>query len=1065
MGSVIYRPTPEEICHPPHRPVPGNARAPACLQTVLLTLALLLSAWSPRLSAAERAATPPLAYAPAPVDNPLKGFVPYLRADPTFPHSLEWDYTPLAAVMTGPTNFHWAPFEAKLDAAAARGHAFIARFHLEWPGRSTAVPQYLLDAGLTLRRWTNTNTQPFPPAIDHTPDYEDPRLRAALTNFIHALGQRYDGDPRLGFLELGLLGSWGEWHTHPNTEWFASQAVQREVLDAFEAAFTRTRLLARYPAGPGNTRYADNSRRALGYHDDSFAWATVHTGRPGDAWFFETRLRTAGAIDKWRTQPVGGEVRPEVWKCLFDEPTCAPAGQDFDRCLAVTHASWLSNEGVFRGRIQGAARERALEAARRLGYELHVSGASLRLEAGRLAVELTVTNTGVAPFYYDWPVELGLSDPSGRLVASWPTPWRLSGIVPGEPATPWRFETPVTSLPAGTSQVVLRVPNPLPAGPPLRFANTAQDQHLPGWLTLGQVAAPARPNVLIVMLDDVGYGDLSCHGSPFVRTPHLDALHASAVRLTDFHVAPMCSPTRGQLLTGLDALRNGASVIASSRMMVRPEVPMAPRFFADAGYATGQFGKWHLGENPPHRPEDRGFQETLWFPMQEISAMADRWGNDYFDPVLRRNGGRHEQFAGYCTDIFFREAIAFMTREHTAGRPFFCYLPLNACHGPQWAPADLRRRIAAQFPDLAPGQVGYLAMLANADDNFGRLESFLRDRGLRENTVVVFLTDNGGYALVGRYNAGMRDGKSRLAEGGHRVACFVRWPAGGIDGGRDVPGLTQVQDLLPTLLDLCGIAPPSGTRLDGLSLAPALRGAAAVPDRTLIVQYGPPEPFRMTCVMRGRWRLLSDLKGPAAGGPELYDLATDPLQRTNLVGTRPDLARDLRAAYDTWWQGVEPFTRQRAAIALGQSGADTITLNTAEWRDNAMHGMDGLRRGVKRRGVWDVDVLRAGTYEFALRRWPEESGLRLREGAPPWTPRDTATPAHAGFPAGAALPLTTAHLRVGDQTRSQPVAEPDTVSRIHLDLPAGRTEIEAWFTGPDAKPLCPAFFLTVTAPH
>ena len=153
-----------------------------------------------------------LPYAPAPPDNPLKGFVPYPGDRPTFPHSLEWDYTRLSQVMTGPTNFDWTLFERKLDAAAARGCQFIARFYLEWPGKTTGVPQYLLDAGLKMRIWTNTNTQPFPPAVDHTPDYEDARLRAALTNFIHALGRRYDGDPRLGFVGLGLLGTWGEWH-------------------------------------------------------------------------------------------------------------------------------------------------------------------------------------------------------------------------------------------------------------------------------------------------------------------------------------------------------------------------------------------------------------------------------------------------------------------------------------------------------------------------------------------------------------------------------------------------------------------------------------------------------------------------------------------------------------------------------------------------------------------------------------------------------------------------------------------------------------------------------------
>ena len=428
----------------------------------------------------------PLSYSPAPADNPLKGFVPYLRANATFPHSLEWDYTKLSDLMTGPTNFHWAPLDAKLNAAASRGHQFFARFYLEWPGRTTGVPQYLIAAGLRLRTWTNTNTQPFPPAIDHTPDYEDPRLRAALTNFIHALGQRYDGDPRLGFVGLGLLGTWGEWHNSPNDQWFASKTVQREVMDAYEGAFKKTKLVARYPAGANDYRYADNSTRAIGYHDDSFAWATVHTGKRSDEWFFETRLRSTQAPDKWRAQAIGGEVRPEVWACLFDEPSCAPKGQEFDRCVAVTHVSWLCHEGLFRPGLKGAARERAIRAAQRMGYELHVATADLALADGQLTVTLSMTNTGVAPFYYDWPVELAALDHAGKLAATWTTAWKLTGIQPGEGQRPWRHRTKVADLASGTYRLLLRVPNPLPGAQPLRFANAAQDRDLAGWLTLGE---------------------------------------------------------------------------------------------------------------------------------------------------------------------------------------------------------------------------------------------------------------------------------------------------------------------------------------------------------------------------------------------------------------------------------------------------------------------------------------------------------------------------------------------------------------------------------------------------
>jgi hypothetical protein len=388
--------------------------------------------------------------------------------------------------MTGPTNFHWTPFDAKLNAAASRGHQFLARFYLEWPGKTTGVPQYLIDAGLTMRTWTNTNTQPWPPAVDHTPDYEDPRLRVALTDFIHALGRRYDGDPRLGFVGLGLLGTWGEWHNYPNDRWFASKTVQREVMDAYEAAFKKTKLVARYPAGTNDARYADNSTRAIGYHDDSFAWATVHTGQRGDHWFFETRLRSASALDKWRTQPVGGEVRPEVWKCLFDEPSCAPKGQEFDRCVAVTHASWLCNEGVFRGKIQGTARDRASRAVQRMGYELHVASAAITVTRGQLNVALTLTNTGVAPFYYDWPVELAAVDARREIAATWRPDWQLTTVIPGEAAPAWRFTAKAEALPSGVHQLLLRVSNPLPRGTPLRFANAAQDQTRDGWLTIGE---------------------------------------------------------------------------------------------------------------------------------------------------------------------------------------------------------------------------------------------------------------------------------------------------------------------------------------------------------------------------------------------------------------------------------------------------------------------------------------------------------------------------------------------------------------------------------------------------
>jgi hypothetical protein len=428
-----------------------------------------------------------LNYQPAPAGNPLKGFIPYLNHHTTFPHSVEWDYMPVDAVVKGPDQYEWSPFEAKLEAAAARGQQFYPRFYLEYPGKPTAVPKFLLAEGLTLHRWTNHNTQPLPPAIDHTPPYEDPRLRRLLREFIRALGQRYDGDPRIAFLGLGLLGTWGEWHNHPNAHWFASKTVQTEVLDAYESAFRVTRLVARYPAGASDPVYAANDRRRIGYHDDSFAWATLETGGKAEDWFLVPRLRRAGATGKWRQEMVGGEVRPELWKCLFQIPSCTPPGQEFDRCVDLTHVSWLSYEQVFQANFPSDQRARAERAAQRMGYEFHLVSSQLQVREGRLDARITVTNTGVAPFYYDWPIELAIQPASGPLQIKRQPEWHLTGIQPGEPATVWNGSLDLPTGVTGPVRVLVRVPHPLPKGAPLRFANQEQDATVPGWVTVGTV--------------------------------------------------------------------------------------------------------------------------------------------------------------------------------------------------------------------------------------------------------------------------------------------------------------------------------------------------------------------------------------------------------------------------------------------------------------------------------------------------------------------------------------------------------------------------------------------------
>mgnify|MGYP001556494120 CR=1 FL=1 len=425
----------------------------------------------------------PLSYAPAPVDNPLKGFVPYesATAAKAFPCSLEWFYIPLAELMPAAKTFDWAPFEKHLNAIAARGHQAVMRVYLDYPGKTPGLPKFLFDAGVAALAYDYSHNN----SRSLSPDYEDPRLRAALADFIAAFGAKYAGDPRLGFITAGLLGYWGEWHTSDHKDRLASKTVQRDVMDAYLRAFRRPRLLLRYPAGPDASYYADNRTLAMGYHDDSFAYATMPSGKPA-SWFFLDRMTRAGALDKWRTQPVGGEVRPEVWDNLWNDPTGAPPGQEYLPCVEATHATWLMNSGVFRPALQGAARERALAGARRLGYEFHVAEAAIGASPGHgVRVRLRVRNDGVAPFYYSWPVELSALDATGRLVAAWRTDWNLAGLQPDKMLHDFEATSASLNLPAGNYRVLLRVVNPLPHGLPLRFANQAQDADQPGWLTLG----------------------------------------------------------------------------------------------------------------------------------------------------------------------------------------------------------------------------------------------------------------------------------------------------------------------------------------------------------------------------------------------------------------------------------------------------------------------------------------------------------------------------------------------------------------------------------------------------
>ncbi|MHB8898038.1 MAG: arylsulfatase [Thermoguttaceae bacterium] len=555
-------------------------------------------------------------------------------------------------------------------------------------------------------------------------------------------------------------------------------------------------------------------------------------------------------------------------------------------------------------------------------------------------------------------------------------------------------------------------------------------------------AATGRPNVLVLLTDDQGYGDFSCHGNPVLRTPNVDKLFAESVRFTDFHVAPMCTPTRGQLMTGIDALRNGATSVTAGRSLVRRGIPTMADVFASAGYRTGIFGKWHLGDSYPNRPIDRGFEEAFWFLGWGISS-APEFDNDCFD-VRYRHGTRIQQAEAYCTDFWFSQAIDWMRERQAKSEPFFCYLPTNAPHGPCWVDA----RYAAPYQQT--GCADFFGMIANIDENLGRLEKMLGETGLRDNTILVFMTDNGGTGGVRLYNAGMRGRKTQYYEGGHRVPCFVRWPAGGLRPPADIDTTTQVQDILPTLIDLCGLETPPGAGFDGSSLAPLLKSPAArLADRMLVVQYGQTPQPGDCCVLWNRWRLVH--------GKELYDIQADPGQAQDIADRNPDVVNRMQAHYRQWWSEVAGRLGDFEPISLGAAEENPVYLSSSDWQDIYCDNNKtvGQAEGGPQGGVWSILVERPGRYQVELRRWPFHTDKALGSTGPEKTIYGRP------LPEGKPVAIAGARLEVARQSFSAEVAGGDLGARFEVDLNKAKTTMHGWFTDGEGKDLCGAFYARV----
>lgn len=495
-----------------------------------------------------------------------------------------------------------------------------------------------------------------------------------------------------------------------------------------------------------------------------------------------------------------------------------------------------------------------------------------------------------------------------------------------------------------------------------------------------------KPNVILIMVDDQGYGDVACLGNEYIKTPNIDQLHEKSTRFTDYHVSPTCAPTRAAILTGHHSNRTGVWHTVNGRSLILERETTMAQVFKENGYSTGIFGKWHLGDNYPFRPQDKGFDEVLVHGGGGIEQTMDYWDNDYFDDTYLHNG-KLEKYEGYCTDIWFDNAKEFIGLQK--GKPFFCYLSTNAAHSPYFV-AD-KYLEPYKDNDNIPNAAFY-GMIANIDENLGNLVDYLESVKLMDNTILIFTTDNGtaqgaqveghrldGFVVKG-YNAGMRGIKASMYEGGHRVPLFIHWKDGGISTGQDIKELTAHFDIFPTLVDLCKLVISPDIKFDGKSLTPLINGDnEEFKDRIVITnsqRIEVPEPWRRTSLMQSNWRLID--------GIELYNLETDPEQRTNLADQFPEKMQEFKRAYEKWWNELVPGYSDQPRIIVGHKAENPVKLYGHDWHtDNVSPWHQRhIRSGNVDNGYWLLKIAESGTYSLKLRRWPEETHLALNAEAP-----------------------------------------------------------------------------------
>ncbi|MEM9445616.1 MAG: arylsulfatase [Verrucomicrobiota bacterium] len=505
-----------------------------------------------------------------------------------------------------------------------------------------------------------------------------------------------------------------------------------------------------------------------------------------------------------------------------------------------------------------------------------------------------------------------------------------------------------------------------------------------------QVVMAEKPNIVFIITDDQGYGDFGFTGNPLIQTPFLDKMAESCAQMTQFYVSPVCSPTRASLMTGRYHYRTGVTDTWKGRSMMKTEEVTLAEVLRDAGYATGLFGKWHLGDCYPMRPQDQGFEEVLMHKGGGIGQRSDPPGGEgkYTDPILFHNGKKVQE-KGYCTDIYFDRAIEWISKQSKKGKPFFAYISTNAPHSPfhdvplSWydiyRKMDLRNKNVPQagYPlqtnennEQLDTRARIFAMISNIDENVGKIQPRLKELGILDNTMIIFMSDNGPDG--NRYNSGFRGAKTEVYQGGVRTPFLIEWPAQ-FKKPVSSPRVAAHIDIMPTLLEACGVSYEG--EFDGRSFLSLLsEDKIEWPDRYLFIQAHRgvrPTTYHHSAVITEEWKFVHPSgfhKEQFEGEPifELYEISKDPYEQKNVAALYPEIVESMRGAYDTWLKEIDSSRE-------GDYAMPSIHVGTKYENPMVLTGQDQQAARGDRGPYWKLEVAYGGKYDIECLFGPKKN--------------------------------------------------------------------------------------------